>query len=139
MLFGKKKQKIDKNYVTEQALQTTVEDVVEVERNQERIAAKISESGILERYAELGKLMLRMLKDYRKGLYREVPWFTIASIVFALLYVLNPLDLIPDFIPGIGYLDDLSVLGITLRFIESDLHKYLDWKLDRDNADPEAA
>lgn len=139
MLFGKKKQKIDKNYVTEQALQTTEEDVVEVERNQERIAAKISESGILERYAELGKLMLRMLKDYRKGLYREVPWFTIASIVFALLYVLNPLDLIPDFIPGIGYLDDLSVLGITLRFIESDLHKYLDWKLDRDNADPEAA
>lgn len=139
MLFGKKKQKIDKKYVEEKALQTTEEDIVEVEHNEERIASKISESGMLEKYTELGKLMLRMLKDYRRGLYKEVPWFTIASIVFSLLYVLNPFDLVPDFIPGLGYLDDLSVLGFAVKFIETDLHSYLDWKLDQDNAEPEVA
>ena len=76
--------------------------------------------------------MVNMLKDYKVGIYKDVPWFTIASVVFALLYVLNPLDIIPDFIPGFGYVDDASVLALALRFIESDLHKYLDWKLEQD-------
>jgi uncharacterized membrane protein YkvA (DUF1232 family) len=63
-----------------------------------------------------------------------VPWFTIASIVAALLYILNPLDLVPDFIPGIGYIDDLAVFSIGMGWIETDLHKYLDWRLaEKDN------
>ncbi|MBT8318502.1 MAG: DUF1232 domain-containing protein, partial [Gramella sp.] len=75
-----------------------------------------------------------MLKDYRKGVYTKVPWFTIATIAFAFLYILNPLDIIPDFIPGLGYIDDLGVLTFGLRFIESDLHNYLDWKLEQQEA-----
>lgn len=58
-----------------------------------------------------------------------MPWFTIASIAVALLYVLNPFDLVPDFIPGVGYIDDLAVLSISMGWIETDLHKYLDWRL----------
>ena len=92
----------------------------------------MSTAGVLKKYTELGKLMVNMLKDYKVGIYKDVPWFTIASVVFALLYVLNPLDIIPDFIPGFGYVDDASVLALALRFIESDLHKYLDWKLEQD-------
>jgi len=42
------------------------------------------------------------------------------------------LDLMPDFIPGLGYVDDFAILTVTLRFIETDLHKYLDWKLEED-------
>lgn len=70
-----------------------------------------------------------MLKDVKKGTYPNVPWFTIASIVAALLYILNPLDLVPDFIPGIGYIDDLAVFSIGMGWIETDLHEYLDWRL----------
>ncbi len=85
---------------------------------------------MLKKYTELAKVMFGMLKDYRKGLYTNVPWFTIAAIAFGFLYVLNPFDLIPDFIPGLGYIDDMAVLTFGLRFIESDLHNYLDWKLE---------
>ena len=70
-----------------------------------------------------------MLKDYRAGKYTSIPWFTIAAIVFAFLYILNPFDIIPDFIPGIGYVDDFAVFTFGLRFIETDVHNYLDWKL----------
>ena len=130
MLFNKKNKKIDEDYVREEASKTSQEDLDHVIGHEEEIEDKIQHSGMLEKYAELGKLMLSMLKDYKRGIYKNVPWFTIASIVFALLYVINPLDLIPDFIPGLGYIDDLSVLSIGMRFIETDLHNYLDWKLE---------
>ncbi len=69
----------------------------------------LSNASPLRKYAELGKIMFAMLKDVKKGNYPNVPWFTIASIVVALLYVFNPFDLVPDFIPGVGYIDDLAV------------------------------
>ena len=91
-------------------------------------------SNSLSKYLEIGKIMFGMIKDIRRGAYTSVPWFTIATIVMAFLYILNPLDLVPDFIPGIGYLDDLAVLSIGIGWIESDIHKYLDWKISEKNA-----
>ncbi len=132
MIFDKIKDKINEDYVRKEANKSRPEDITETLDNQEEIDRKMSTAGVLKKYTELGKLMVNMLKDYKLGIYRDIPWFTIASIVFALLYVLNPLDIIPDFIPGFGYVDDASVLALALRFIESDLHKYLDWKLEQD-------
>ncbi|MEO2059484.1 MULTISPECIES: YkvA family protein [Mesonia] len=132
MIFDKVKDKINEEYVRQEAKKTRHEDITETLDNQEEIDKKMSTAGVLKKYTELGKLMVNMLKDYKVGIYKDVPWFTIASVVFALLYVLNPLDIIPDFIPGFGYVDDASVLALALRFIESDLHKYLDWKLEQD-------
>lgn len=39
----------------------------------------------------------------------------IALILGCLLYVLSPIDLMPDFIPGIGQLDDLGAIALTIR------------------------
>lgn len=140
MLFGKKKNKktsniaaidskINEDYVGEKVTKIKDEDVEIVIDNEKAISEKLSNASPLRKYAELGKIMFAMLKDVKKGNYPNVPWFTIASIVVALLYVLNPFDLIPDFIPGVGYIDDLAVLSISMGWIETDLHKYLDWRL----------
>ncbi len=129
-MFSKKKQEIDEEYLKKGVAQVKDGDVELAAKNQEKIEDKIVNASTLRKYTELGKLMFGMLQDYRKGAYKNVPWFTIASIVFALLYVLNPLDLMPDFIPGLGYVDDFAVLTVALRFIETDLHNYLDWKLE---------
>lgn len=129
MMFNKRKD-IDSGYVAENARKTDKKDLDHIVGNEEKVEAKIARSGMLEKYSELGKLMLDMLKDYKNGVYRKVPWFTIGSIVFALIYVLNPFDIVPDFIPGLGYIDDLSVFTIALRFVETDLHNYLDWRLE---------
>ncbi|MDQ7916037.1 YkvA family protein [Mesonia sp. MT50] len=128
-IFNKEK-KIDEAYVKKQASKTSREDMDVTISKEEDIEEKIANSGILEKYASLTKLMLKMLKDYKNGLYTEVPWFTIGSIIFSLLYILNPLDLVPDFIPVLGYIDDLSVLTFALKFVETDLHNYLDWKIE---------
>ncbi len=132
MILDRIKDVITPNFVSEEAGKTTQNDLNQTVKNEKQIDRKISSAGMLEKYSELGKLMLKMLKDYKKGIYHNVPWFTIASIVVALLYVLNPFDVVPDFIPGIGYVDDLGVFTIALRFVETDLHRYLDWKLEED-------
>lgn len=137
-MFGKKKKDLDEDFVKAEITKIDDDDVKLTMDNQEEISEKIVNSNMLQKYSELGKVMFGMLKDYRKGVYNKVPWFTIATIAFALLYILNPLDIVPDFIPGFGYIDDLAVLTFGLRFIESDIHNYLDWKLEHGDTTQDA-
>jgi len=55
----------------------------------------------------------------------RVPWFAKATAIFVVAYALSPIDLIPDFVPVFGYLDDLIIvpLGILLarRLIPADV------------------
>lgn len=129
-MLSRKSTNIDEKYVEKEVAKMDEGDMELAAQNQQEISDKILNAGALKKYTELGKVMFGMLQDYRKGIYKDVPWFTIAAIAFAMLYVLNPFDLVPDFIPGIGYVDDFAVLTFSIRFIQTDLHKYLDWKLE---------
>ena len=86
------------------------------------------ETGPLGRFLSDGKLMLSIVRDYVRGSYRQVPWWSVAAVTAALLYVLNPLDLVPDFLPGFGYIDDAAVVAACLRLVEKDLRKYREWR-----------
>jgi uncharacterized membrane protein YkvA (DUF1232 family) len=74
------------------------------------------------------RLGFGLVKDYVQGNYRKLPFWSVASVAAALGYFLAPTDLIPDFIPGIGYLDDAAVLALVLSGIREDLKKYADAK-----------
>ena len=82
----------------------------------------------LESYAKDLLLLMRLVKDYYKGNYRNIPYKTISAAVVGLLYVINPIDIIPDFIPFIGHIDDVLVLRFCLKLVEKDLAKYKNWK-----------
>lgn len=129
-MFGRKKKEISEDYLKTEVAKIDNDDVSIAMESQEEVDDKINNSGILKKYSELAKIMYGMLKDYRKGVYTKVPWFTIATIAFSFLYILNPLDIMPDFIPGLGYIDDMAIITFGLRFIQSDIHNYLDWKLE---------
>ena len=126
---NKKEAGISEQYVKDEVAKIREEDVEIVMDNEEAISEKLSNAGPLRKYAELGKIMIGMLKDVKNGVYPQIPWFTIATVALTLLYILNPLDIIPDFIPGLGYIDDMAVLSLGVGWIESDLHRYLDWKI----------
>ncbi len=70
------------------------------------------------------KLLWEMLKDYFDGTYRDVPFAPIATIIFAIIYAVNPIDLIPDFIPGLGWVDDIAVVGACIAAIDGQIKKY---------------
>ncbi|WP_124981154.1 YkvA family protein [Nonlabens xiamenensis] len=128
-LFNRLKNLPDEEYTLQEIEATSISDVDEAIEQEESITHKIANSGFLKKYAKMGQIMFMMIKDYRKGIYTKIPWFTIAAITTGLLYVFSPIDLIPDFIPGLGFIDDLTVLSFITGWIETDLHSYLDWKL----------
>jgi uncharacterized membrane protein YkvA (DUF1232 family) len=103
-------------------------DLKKVLDKREEIEEKFKGNGPLGRFVADLKLLFSVIHDYLKGEYRRVPFWTIAAIAAALLYVLNPFDLIPDFIPGIGFVDDALIIGACLALIERDLQIYKDWK-----------
>jgi len=103
-------------------------DLKKVLDKREEIEEKFKGNGPLGRFVADLKLLFSVIQDYLKGEYRRVPFWTIDAIVAALLYVLNPFDLIPDFILGIGFVDDALIIGACLALIERDLQIYKDWK-----------
>jgi uncharacterized membrane protein YkvA (DUF1232 family) len=79
------------------------------------------------------KLLWELLKDVWGGNFKA-PWGTVAAVTATLLYVISPLDVIPDFIPGIGLVDDLMVVTLCMSMIRVDLRRYAEWR-DLDLAD----
>ncbi len=70
------------------------------------------------------KLLWKMLGDYLSGGYRELSWGVVAAIAFAVLYVINPFDLVPDVIPVLGWIDDAAVTALVIRTLREQLRKY---------------
>ena len=101
----------------------TEEDAQKVMENQEKIE-KIVSNDTLHKYLNDVKLYFKMLGDIFTGKYKKVPVGTIAAIIGTLIYVLSPVDLIPDFIPVIGYLDDAAILAACLNFTRFDVEEY---------------
>ena len=74
------------------------------------------------------KLFMELLKDYSKGDYREIPWGTVSVIVAAIAYFVAPIDLLPDILPMVGFLDDALLFTTAIGFIQDDLKHYCVWK-----------
>ncbi len=104
----------------------TLDDIL---KKREEIEKKFKANGPLGRFISDLKLLIGVVQDYAKGEYREIPWMSLAAIVAALVYVVNPFDLIPDAIPGVGLVDDALVVTACLKMVETDLHNYRDWKV----------
>ena len=49
----------------------------------------------------------------------------------AIIYILSPLDIIPDWLLGIGSLDDFAILALTLPFVLKELEKFLAWEQEQ--------
>lgn len=104
-------------------------DFKKVLEKSEAIESKFAHARPLNRFFEDFKLLMAIVRDYKKGAYRKIPRWSAAVIVFALLYVLNPFDIIADFIALIGFLDDAAVVAGCLLLVERDLNEYKEWKL----------
>ena len=101
----------------------TQDDADKVMDNADRIE-KIVSNGTLSKFLKDVKVYFKMLSDVFSRRYTRVPRGTVAAIIGTLLYVLSPVDLIPDMIPVIGYLDDAAVLALCLKFVKHDVDEY---------------
>ena len=76
------------------------------------------------------KTLVRMVKAWLARDYREVPTSTIVYIVAAIIYFVNPTDFMPDFILGLGLLDDIAVLRWVMEKIKLDIERFKKWESD---------
>src|SRR5205085_10558543 len=72
--------------------------------------------------------MLRLIRAYSQGSYRDVPESTLVVIIAAIIYIVNPLDVIPDAIPALGFLDDATVLALAVRRSRQTLDDFMAWE-----------
>ena len=87
----------------------------------------VNASAAKEKFFVLG----RLIKAYALGQYREVPWKTILLIVAAVIYFVNPLDLVPDIIPLTGLTDDFAVLVWVYNSVSNEIEKFLNWERNK--------
>ena len=131
---------IDEDYVKQGAKDISEVDLDTVVERAEAIEERFQGSGPLQRVLEDGRLLLELVRDAQEGRYRAVPVWTLSAAGFALLYVLNPFDLVPDALPLLGLLDDAAVVSACLSLVEQDLRDYQAWKqsrVEKDNGDDE--
>ena len=120
--------RIDPGFLDVGAADVTDRDVQRVVQEADAIESRFHRDGPLERLLDDGRLLLRLVQDAWNGSYRRVPRWTLSAAVFTLLYVLNPLDLVPDAIPVVGALDDAAVVSLALLLMEQDLLAYRTWR-----------
>ena len=72
--------------------------------------------------------LLRLTKAWLKSEYTQTPWQTIVFAIAGIIYFVNPFDIVPDFIPGAGYLDDATVIGFVIKSIRREIKQFLDWE-----------
>ncbi len=118
----------DKTYNTQDEGRRNQDKIKYLLNEEDKLQKKLKDSNDLSRFLKDVTLLLGLIKDYYLGNYRVVPYTTIAAVVVGLLYVINPIDFIPDFIPVIGYIDDAIMIALCLRMAERDLKRYARWK-----------
>ena len=82
-----------------------------------------------------GKILYSLLKDYKNGSYREISKKSMLIIIGGLLYLVNPADVIPDFVPLIGFLDDATLIGLIFKQLNEELTKYKSFKVKKEGFD----
>lgn len=91
-------------------------------------AKKIAEENttLKELWSDI-KITLELTKDWVKGEYKEISKGSVVLIIGGLLYLVNPIDIIPDFLLG-GFLDDAAVLAYVFKKVAEELVVYKEWK-----------
>ena len=94
---------------------------------QEKKAERMAKKAFLSQYWQDIKTSFALLKDWYMGNYTKIPFRMVASIAGAMLYLVSPLDVVPDWVPFGGLLDDALVLAAIFALSRSDLDAYAAW------------
>ena len=113
--------------INKRAAGISKEDVGETLKGEGKTENLIRENGFLQQYWKDIKTSFSLLKDWYMGNYKKIPFRMVASIAGAMLYLISPLDVVPDWVPFGGLLDDALVLAAIFALSRSDLDAYTIW------------
>ena len=123
-LDNEKKRKIEEKYARG-SQNFTQKDLDKVMTQEETALQKGDKLG---KQIENFKTFWSLLKDYTSGNYKNVPWKFIGAVGFAVAYLISPVDVIPDVIPLLGFVDDAAVFAMVVKAFGSEIEAYRIWK-----------
>lgn len=77
------------------------------------------------------KLFISMLKDHSAKKY-YIDDNALGLLIAALAYLVIPLDLVPDFIPVVGFTDDAAAFALVIKKLSSEVKNYQTWKEEQE-------
>lgn len=80
--------------------------------------------------------MVKMTRAWLEGDYKNISKKSIVAVVAALIYFVNPFDLIPDFIPVLGQIDDMLVLGYLIKMLNKEIERFMAWQQQQEAYNP---
>ncbi len=99
--------------------------VLLIQRTYERMLAH---SDVLSAVWKDLKTMLRLVLRWGSRSYRQVSWTPLVLIVGALLYFVVPVDLVPDTLGALGFVDDVTVISTVVRRVRHELDRFRRWE-----------
>ena len=75
-------------------------------------------------------MLIEMIKAATSGEY-PLPAWAIAAIIGAVIYVVSPIDAMPDLIPIVGWLDDGAVVAAAVKDLEEIIKAFIKYKRER--------
>ena len=129
------KEQIDKFSEKAKAIIDNPEKVSAVLEKAISLCDSLGQLRIIGKHFRDASLICSMLNDYICKRYTQIPTATVITLLAAVLYFVSPIDIIPDFLPLVGHLDDMIVFGFVQDAARSDLKKYEKWKKENESPD----
>ena len=104
------------------------DDIADVLEKEGKAKTMVEKAGFLSQYWDDIKTSFALIRDWFNGSYDKVPARMIVSLAGALIYLVSPLDLIPDWVPMAGLVDDAAMLAFVFQLSKVDLNAYRRWK-----------
>lgn len=123
------KQALESGYGRSKAL---LNDKDKLDKFLRGLETKIEEIPMIGKELSIIPVMISLVKNFAEGKYTSVLYGTILAVTSALIYFASPIDLIPDFIPGVGYVDDMAVVSFCLSMVKKDIESYKEWRQSND-------
>jgi uncharacterized membrane protein YkvA (DUF1232 family) len=104
----------------------------------DKLASEESKDNKFKQLFDAALTLVRLVRAYVNGSYRDIRTGTIVSGLAVLLYALSPIDLVPDFIPVLGFLDDLSLLSWFIGKFQGEMTRFREWESSAHEAEADA-
>ena len=78
----------------------------------------------LEEIKDNMKEAFNYVSDVFSGRYKDYSMTALITLVAGMVYVVSPIDIIPDFIPVVGFTDDITVFLFVLKSVNDELERY---------------
>ena len=119
------KEALESGYGQSEALFTNKD---ELDNFLQRSELKIKEIPNIDKQLGVVIDFISLVKHFVEGKYIEIPYASILAILSSLIYFFSPIDIIPDFIPFVGYFDDEAVIELCMNMVNADIEAYNEWR-----------